>query len=98
MARMAAKREPPGLADIIATIISPVLIMAMVGSLIFFLIAVIYGGQYSAQLRWTFFFFVFVSVLIAPISIHMAPAKASLYALPPAAASFLLPLPFLHFP
>src|SRR6266404_1924610 len=97
MARMAAKRETPGLADIIATIISPVLIMAVVGGPIFFLIEVIYGGQYSDQLRWTFFFFVFGSVLIARISIQMGDARAALYGLALGAAAFVALLRFVEF-
>ena len=56
---MSSKRETPGLADIIATVISPVLIMALVGSLIFFLLEIAYVGQYSGRLQWTLFFFVF---------------------------------------
>src|SRR5947209_6523392 len=61
---MASKREMPGLADAVATVISPVLIMAMVGALIFFILEVLYGGEYTSRLRWTFFFFVFGAVLV----------------------------------
>src|SRR5229473_497248 len=68
---MADKRETPGLADIIATVISPILIMVMVGSLIYFLIEVLYGGAFAGQLRWTFGFFVLGAVLIARIAIQM---------------------------
>jgi hypothetical protein len=86
---MAGKREIKGLADIIAIAISPVLIMAMVGALVFFLIEVFYGGEYSGNVRWTMFFFVFGSVLVARISIEMGDGKASLYALGLGAAAFV---------
>lgn len=77
---MFGKREVPGLADAIAIIISPILIMGVVGSLIFFLLEVLYGGDYVGRLRWTFFFFVFGSVLVARISIEFGDAKAAAYA------------------
>ena len=94
---MPEKSETRGLADIIATIISPVLIMAMVGSLVFFLIEVIYGGEHSDQLRWTFFFFVFGSVLIARIAIEMGDARAALYGLGLGVAAFLALLRFVEY-
>jgi hypothetical protein len=93
-----AKREINGLADVIAILISPVLIMAMVGALVFFLIEVFYGGEYSGRMRWTMFFFVFGSVLVARISIEMGDAKATLYAIVLGAASFVAMLRFVEFP
>lgn len=95
---MSSKREVSGLADMIAVAISPALIMALVGSLIFFLIEVIYGGDYSSRLRWTFFFFVFGSVLVARISIEMGDAKAALYGIFLGVAAFLAMLRFVEFP
>ena len=47
---------------------SPALIMGLVGSLAFFLLEVMYRGQYEARLQWTVFFFVFGAVLVARIS------------------------------
>jgi hypothetical protein len=66
------------LSDYVAEAIAPAFIMALVGSLVFFLVEVLYVGQYSANLLWGLFFFVFAAVLIARISIQ-APAKARLY-------------------
>ena len=43
------------LADYVIIALSPVLIMAMVGSLVFFLAEVFYTGQYSARLIYTLF-------------------------------------------
>src|SRR5687767_1892659 len=79
--REPAKREPPSLIDWVVIGISPALIMLMVGSLVFFLVEVLYQGQYSGRLLYTLFFFVFGAVLIARISIDRGYALASLYGL-----------------
>ena len=44
--------------------------MALVGSLVFFLIEVAYEGLYHNTLQWVLFFFVFGAVLIARISMN----------------------------
>lgn len=95
---MATKREIPGLADVIATIISPIFIMALVGALVFFLLEVLYGGDYVGRLRWTFFFYVFGSVLVARISIEFGDAKASLYAVGLGLASLVAMWRFVEYP
>jgi hypothetical protein len=41
----------PTLADYIIIAISPALIMALVGSLVFFLLELFYQGQYQARLQ-----------------------------------------------
>jgi hypothetical protein len=70
------------LADYLAIAISPVLIMALVGSLIFFLVEVLYVGNYQGRLQWILFFFVFGAVLIARISMHRDIAgRAGIYGL-----------------
>src|SRR5262245_53009521 len=78
---MAAEREQPGVADYIVTALSPVLIMLMVGSLVFFLVEVLYAGQYSGKLLYTLFFFVLGAVLVARIAIETDAARASMYGL-----------------
>ena len=55
---MAKDREPPSLADFVVTALSPILIMGLVGSLAYFLLEVLYAGQWPDRLRWTLFFFV----------------------------------------
>src|SRR5262245_31227870 len=95
---MASKREVPGLADMIAVAISPALIMLLVGSLIFFIIEVLYGGDYAGRLRWTFGFYVFGSVLVARISIEFGDGRAALYGLVLGIAAFLGMLRFVEFP
>src|SRR5437763_348769 len=65
---MASDRLPPTLADYVVVVISPALIMGLVGSLAFFLVEVMYRGQYEARLYWTVFFFVFGAVLLGRLS------------------------------
>jgi hypothetical protein len=69
------------LADIVVIAISPGLIMALVGSLVFFLAEVLYVGQYQGSLLWILFFFVFGAVLVARISIEYDAGRATLYGL-----------------
>jgi hypothetical protein len=67
---MPSDRPRQTLADYVAILISPALIMAMVVSLVFFLLEVLYVGQYSGRLQWILFFFVFGVVLIARVSMR----------------------------
>ncbi len=93
-----AKRLFMSSADYVAIAISPVLIMALVGSLVFFLVEVLYVGQYSARLDYAFALFVMATVLIARISIEMGSERAALFALPLAIAMFLFLLRFVEHP
>src|SRR5215208_4212150 len=77
--RMASEREPPSTADYVVTALSPVLVMLMVGSLVFFLVEVLYEGKYSGRLLYTLFFFVAGAVLTARIAIETDASRASLY-------------------
>ena len=63
-------RPRPTLADYIVIAISPALIMALIGSLVFFLLELLYQGQYEARLQYVFTLFVFAAVLIGRISIE----------------------------
>ena len=76
---MAAERESPSVADYVVTAIGPALIMLMVGSLVFFLVEVLYAGKYSDRLLYTFFFFVMAAVLVARISIQYDAGRAAIY-------------------
>jgi hypothetical protein len=62
---MASRAADRSLADFIAGALNPPLIMALVGSLVFFLQEILYGGLYRGTLQWVLFFFVFGAVLIA---------------------------------
>ncbi|OWK46736.1 DUF4129 domain-containing protein [Fimbriiglobus ruber] len=95
---MASDRESTPLIDIVALAISPALIMLMVGSLVFFLIEVLYEGQYSGRLLWTMFFFVFGAVLIARLSIQESRKYAALYAGGLGLACFVAMMQFVEYP
>src|SRR3954447_22900619 len=85
-------------ADYLVIAVSPALIMALVGSLVYFLIDVFYAGQYEARLDYSFGLFVFAAVLIARISIEEGREYAALFALPLAIVMFLFLLRFLEHP
>lgn len=78
---MPSERSGPSLIDLVAAAVSPVLIAVMVGSLTFFLIEVLYAGNYSGRLLYTMFFFVVGAVFIARISIELGTRQAAMYAL-----------------
>lgn len=59
------------LADYVMVAISPILIMALVGSLAFFLIQVFYRGEMVQGVRWTIFWFVLAIVLVSRIGIEL---------------------------
>jgi len=83
------RRLDKTLADYVAIAISPVLIMFLVGSLLFFLVEVFYVGRYDARMNWIFFWFTVAIVLIARISIELGQEKAGIYAALLAMAVFL---------
>lgn len=56
-------------ADHVAMLLSPLLIMALVGSLVYFLLEVLYAGEHLGNMRWILFFFVFAAVLVARIAL-----------------------------
>jgi hypothetical protein len=65
---LSTSSEDRTLADYVAIAISPVLIIALVGSLVFFLAEVLLGPRYPGQLLWILFFAVFGAVLVSRIS------------------------------
>src|SRR5262249_60617866 len=86
------------LADYVTIALSPALIMALVGSLVFFLLEVLYVGQYSERLQWTLFFFVFAIVLISRIAIELGSARATLYGLALAVVVFVALQAYVEYP
>jgi hypothetical protein len=84
-------------ADYLAIAVCPALIMLLVGSLVFFLLQVGYGGPWIGRLRWTLFWFVFAMVLVSRIAIQQSPAAAFLYGLLLAGATSLLLIQYLGF-
>ncbi|MGA2747286.1 MAG: DUF4129 domain-containing protein [Verrucomicrobiota bacterium] len=66
-------------ADYMVIALSPALIMALVGSLCFFLVEIFYQGRMQGVVRWVLFWFVVAIVLISRIAIETSPEKAALY-------------------
>jgi hypothetical protein len=95
---MTADREPPTATDYVVTALSPVLVMLMVGSLVFFLVEVLYEGKYSGRLLYTLFFFVGGAVLVARIAIESDAARASLYGLLLGAVTYIALLSYVEYP
>lgn len=70
------------LADYLVIAVSPVLIMAMVGSLVFFLVEIFYRGHYEDRLQFVLGAFVLAAVLIGRISIEFGTERTAMYAMP----------------
>jgi len=66
---MPSERDRPTLADYVILALNPGLIMVLVGSLVFFLLEILYAGAYGGNMRWMLFFFVMATVLIARIAL-----------------------------
>ena len=52
---MATKKPEQSLADYVTIALSPLLIMALVGSLVFFLLEILYVGQFPERMTWTLY-------------------------------------------
>ncbi len=77
---MAAERSDKTPVDYVLLILSPALIMTLVGSLVFFLIEVLYAGEFKERLHWAFLCYVFGAVLVARISMTAdIAARAPIY-------------------
>ncbi|HEY7312449.1 MAG TPA: DUF4129 domain-containing protein [Gemmataceae bacterium] len=80
---MSSERPNQTLADWVALAISPALIMGLVASLVFFLINVLYVGDFVGRMQWITFFFVFGAVLIARMTMFDdTSSRAALYGVP----------------
>jgi hypothetical protein len=80
---MSSDRPNQTLADYVALAIGPALIMGLVASLVYFLINVLYVGEFVERLRWILFFFVFGAVLIARMTMRDdTSSRATLYGVP----------------
>jgi hypothetical protein len=76
---MATTRKRKTLADYLVVALCPLLIMALVGSIAFFLLELSYHGLWSGRLRWVLFWFVIAAVLISRISMEQGSASARVY-------------------
>ena len=88
------RRIDKTLMDYVAIAISPALIMVMVGTLVYFLLAVFYMGQFSERLHFIFAMFVLGAVMVARISIEESNQYATVYATPLAMVTGLAVLRF----
>jgi hypothetical protein len=75
--------------DYVVSSLSPVLIMLLVGSLVFFLIQVFCHGKTAGSLRWVMFWFVIGIVLVTRIGIEEGTQRAALFGFGLAAATSL---------
>ena len=93
-----AKREPPTAADIIVAALSPILIMGVVGSLVFFLAEIFYAGRYEGRLLYTLFFFVAGAVLVGRVAVAVDRTRAWAYGAILALVTFLALRIWVEFP
>lgn len=84
------RRLDKTLADYMVLAISPALIIAMVMSLTFFLVEVLYQGDFEGRANWVMFCYSVAIVLIARISMEEGAERAGLFALPLAVAMWLV--------
>jgi hypothetical protein len=96
---MAAEKPRPSTADYVAIGLSPLLIMALVGSLVFFLVEVFYRGDFEGRIQYILFFYVFGAVLVARISMEFGISdRAPLYGIVLAVAAWIGLGLFVEFP
>jgi len=93
-----SRRLHPTLADYLVIAVSPAMIMTLVGSLVFFLIEVLYQGQYPGRLHYVMSLFVFAAVLIGRIGIELGTSHARNYAVLLGLATLLAMGRFVQFP
>ncbi|MFH1264292.1 MAG: hypothetical protein ABIK89_01095, partial [Planctomycetota bacterium] len=91
------RRLDKTLADYVAIAISPVLIMLLVGSLLFFLIEVFYQGNYSGRLHWVLGLFTMAAVLVGRIAIEEGKERAAAFAAPLGIVTYLALFKFVQF-
>ena len=75
-------RNIDALTEILVVVISPALVMFMVGSLCFFAIRCFYDGSFVGRLNVATGLFVFAAVLVSRISIEEGREYASMFAVP----------------
>lgn len=95
---MAKPRPQKTVADYMVIAVSPALIMLLVGSLVYFLLAIGYRGQFVDRLHWILGWFVLAIVLVARIAIEQGPEQARVYGLALAGATSLVMFRFVDAP
>src|SRR5262245_6133464 len=98
---MANDRPNQTAVDYVTIVLSPVLIMGLIGSLVFFLLEICYAtdGPWKSRLQWILFFFVFGAVLVGRISMNGEIAsRAKLYGTALALATYFALQAFVEYP
>src|SRR6516162_2073964 len=96
---MSSDRPNQTLADYVALAIGPALIMGLVASLVYFLINVLYVGEFVERLRWILYFFIFGAVLIARMTMRDdTSSRAALYGAPLGLLTWLGMQMFVEYP
>jgi hypothetical protein len=94
-----AEKPRPSTADYVAIGLSPLLIMALVGSLVYFLVEILYRGDYEGRLQYILFFYVFGAVLVARISMEFGISdRAPMYGIALAVAAWIGLGQFVEYP
>jgi hypothetical protein len=86
---MARPKLQKTLADYLAIGVTPLLIMLLVGSLVFFLQSLFYDGRHASRVLWILFWFVIGAVLVARIAMESGRAYAGMFTLALAGATSL---------
>ena len=76
------RRHVESLSDWLVVGLAPTLIGLLLGSLVCFIVEVLYQGEFNARLQFVFCMFVMASVCIARISLEEGTAYAALFAAP----------------
>jgi len=82
---------------VLMEIACPILIIAMIGALVFFLIEIFYRGPHSARLGWVLGLFTIASVLVSRISIEAGIDRAVMFGLALATATFVVTVTLVDF-
>ena len=79
---MSGNRHIDNITELLIIVISPALVMLMVGSLCYFAINCFYAGSFDGRMYFATGLFVFAAVLISRISIEEGREYASMFAVP----------------
>src|SRR5947209_356025 len=96
---MARQRQRLTFADYVVLAINPALVIVVVGSLVFFLLEILYAGAYGERMQFILFCFVVGIVGVTRISLTAETAdRASLYAAVLGIAVYVALLRFVDYP
>jgi len=98
---MAREKTPPTVLDHVTVVLSPALIMGLVGALVFFLLEVLYraDGPFKPRMQWILGFYVFGIVLVGRVSMQGDGAsRSTLYGLVLAVLTYIGMQSFVEYP